>query len=482
MNHSTKFRGLPAALLGAALLSAASAQAQSRPPLPETPETPARPTARATGSLTGVVKSGEGGLKDAIVRVGSNLFTTGDGGAFSFEGIRAGNAVVFAHKKGYRSAVQRVQVSAEAPVNVELTLNQVPAPNKGKGTVHGRVVTEGSGDPVADATVTDGTATVKTDETGEFVLENVGTGETEVVVTTPGGETEKETIEVVPDVITEVGVETDGETETTSEPAPAASLSGTVTSSAGPVAKAIVRVSAGEDLVWVAKTDDQGKFTLEGLPVGAVKVVVLKGGFQSAEQEATLVENANTLDVTLVVRDPKGHGSAGTGSISGVVYSDELDESGNPKTVDGAVVMVRGVRVFSGPEGRYELTGLPTGKFNVQVWMSGFRHTHKKITLDSANPAATADITLSKRVSADEPDNGGDENVGDADSDGTVSVTDAVTTLRAALGLTQPTKIGKARADVAPSKPRGAFGDGEINIQDAIKLLRNAAGLEPVFP
>jgi len=62
---------------------------------------------------------------------------------------------------------------------------------------------------------------------------------------------------------------------------------------------------------------------------------------------------------------------------------------------------------------------------------------------------------------------GGEELCGDADGNGSVSVTDGVQTLRAAAGLPSPCTL--ARCDVN--------GNGEVTVTDGVQVLRNAAGL-----
>ena len=63
------------------------------------------------------------------------------------------------------------------------------------------------------------------------------------------------------------------------------------------------------------------------------------------------------------------------------------------------------------------------------------------------------------------------ERCGDADGNGSVSVTDGVQTLRAAASL--PSSRTPARCDVND--------DGAVSVTDGVNVLREAAGLAPVL-
>ncbi|MCU0647103.1 MAG: TonB-dependent receptor [Gemmatimonadaceae bacterium] len=76
-----------------------------------------------------------------------------------------------------------------------------------------------------------------------------------------------------------------------------ATVNGTVRDVAGaPIAAAQIRVVGVER---GAQTDDLGRFTLAGLPVGAATVDVRRIGFTAARQDVTLRAGANTVTLTL---------------------------------------------------------------------------------------------------------------------------------------------------------------------------------------
>ncbi len=70
---------------------------------------------------------------------------------------------------------------------------------------------------------------------------------------------------------------------------------------------------------------------------------------------------------------------------------------------------------------------------------------------------------------------------GDLTGDGQVSVTDAVTILRAIVGLTSLSPERRAAADVAPVPGAGRrpLGDGRVDVSDLVSVLRRSVGLQP---
>jgi hypothetical protein len=70
--------------------------------------------------------------------------------------------------------------------------------------------------------------------------------------------------------------------------------------------------------------------------------------------------------------------------------------------------------------------------------------------------------------------------MGDVNSDGRVTVADAVAILRHVVGAAPLNKDALALADVAPRPGTGgrAYGDGVVSIADVLRVLRRAVGLE----
>lgn len=458
------------------------------------------PVEPVTGDVEGSVKDALSGqpLNGAFVRIGSIVTTTDADGQFTFKEIQAGEVTVLAKAEGYLPQAQTILVTEDGTVSAHFLLEKRSEPQAGTGQVHVIVVSEEDGLPVTGASLRLGDAdAVTTGETNEFTFENVRPGRLTLTVSAEGYDEETVRVLVRSGDTAEVTVELEEEEIEEPQPSPATgTLNGTVLSCPDtafgedgavkeeectvPVAGAVVKVGRHRTV-----TDENGQYSLSGLPLDEVKVEIHKAGFQSVERKIEIeAEQVNTLNVILFANerdrdeDDEESPATGQGTISGTV----LNEDQQP--VEGAIVMLRGVRVVTDGAGRYEFTNLANGNYHLQVWAKGFRHTHKKVELTSEEPDATLDFTLHLRKNQEETDKGGDDKIGDADEDGAVTVIDAVNALRAAIGLDDLSKdaLKKARMDVAPAKPGGDFGDDDIDIRDAIKLLKVAAKLDRVLP
>jgi inhibitor of cysteine peptidase len=432
------------------------------------------PTPPTTGSVAGTV-TGEGGapLAGATVSIGAASAVTDATGKYALDEIQTGSVVAIARAEGYVTSVKTVAVSADATAMADFALIPLPNPVPNKGSVHGAVVSETDASPIVGATVQLGDQTAQTGQSGEFLIENLDPGRAKITVSATGYKDKTVSVVVFPGLTSHMTV-TLKPASTLPPPAATDALSGTVVAADGtPIAGAVVKSG---DRITV--TNAQGQFALSGIAAGSAKVEIAKPGYQNSEFEIAITENETTvLNVTLSEQTRPGHGGDhDAGRISGTVY----DESG--ATIAGATVMLRGLRTITDASGAYSFAGLAKGNYNLQVWANGYLHTHKRIRLDAGQSVA-ADVTLRARTSDDEPDQGGDDNVGDANGDGRITINDAILLLRIALGLQGNIDASTlARLDVAPSKPRGDFGDGKADIKDVVKVLRTAVNLNLVLP
>ena len=67
---------------------------------------------------------------------------------------------------------------------------------------------------------------------------------------------------------------------------------------------------------------------------------------------------------------------------------------------------------------------------------------------------------------------------GDLNTDGQVTVADALLALQVAIGTRALSPQALTLADVAPKRADGTYGDGVVGVNDAIRILRRAVGLE----
>jgi hypothetical protein len=195
-------------------------------------------------SVVGVVRGAQAQpLVGATVTAGSTKATTDENGRYELSGLAPGPATLTASAPGHKPATAQVIVTKGTPVERAFTL----APPTGPGRITGVVkalapsqppgATEPVGAPIANATVTSGSASVTTNETGTFTLERVGPGPVKVKVTLQGYAAANEVVQVAPEATAQLDVMLEPVTARTK-----AKLRGVISSAAGPVAKATVRV------------------------------------------------------------------------------------------------------------------------------------------------------------------------------------------------------------------------------------------------
>jgi hypothetical protein len=190
-------------------------------------------TPDAAPSLIGkVTRPDSTPVVDATVSVAGKSVTTDDTGGFALEELPAGPVTVTASAPSFRSASQDVVIAPGVPVEVTLVLEAKTGP----GSISG-IVRETPDKPLAGARVTSGSTAVMTSAAGQYSLEQLGPGAVRVRVTLDGYMPADEVVQVAP--------ESNGELDVTLELATQrskAKIRGVVSSAAGPVATATVRI------------------------------------------------------------------------------------------------------------------------------------------------------------------------------------------------------------------------------------------------
>lgn len=363
-------------------------------------------------AITGIVRDSDGNpIAGAHVRAFLQLSSaahphralrearTNENGEYVLQ-VRPGHYLVSASAEGFntqffdhardRQSATSVPVTAGAhTANVDFDLTK-------RGSIAGKVTDQTTGNPIAGAIVEafkerstiDHAASIagfraKTDDNGDYLIENVPSGHYIVVAAAEGYL--PEFWEEVPtkDRATQVEV-TDGEAEAainfTLELG--GSISGTVASAVDtiPVPRALVKVWEVESHHHLrGYTNDNGEYKVSGLPTGKYFVqVIAKGFFAQFYKEARGRDEAEQVPV-----EAPGEASGidfflhpkkdREGTMVGRVFSD-ADES----PILGAVVVAVSPRhrvpfiTFTGPHGFYKLTGLPSGRYFVFAWARGF--------------------------------------------------------------------------------------------------------------
>jgi hypothetical protein len=195
-----------------------------RPPAVDGPA-PAR-------GLTGRVLRADGApVSGATVVVGATTLTSGADGRFEVTGLSPGTVSVKATAPGLRAASVQVVV-ADGVTETELVLETPTGPGRLTGVVRAAPDT-----PLKGAKVVSGAQATTTNATGAYALEAVGPGPVKVRVMLDGYAPADEAVQVPAEGTATLDITLEPATQRAK-----AKLRGVISSAAGPVAKATVRV------------------------------------------------------------------------------------------------------------------------------------------------------------------------------------------------------------------------------------------------
>lgn len=293
--------------------------------------------------LRGVVRNRAGEpIENASLDVnGWKSTTSGAGGRFELFVPRGGDSrPVDVHAPGYQQKLVETDIPADA-TTYEIEIELGPG-----ARFAGRVVDQG-GSPVAGATVRASGLfhSVETDVSGRFVLDSAGPGESHEISASMVGFSRSAKL-------SEAGNE---KIELVLEPGLAQGVR-VLDSEGRGVIGAMIRTVARIGASWRRRgfTDHDGRLLLQDLELGELVVIVDKSGFVRARQAVDVGDAQGEL----VFRLEKAHTVRGrvvdaTGQpIAGAsIYGQLTTASGGEQQV--------GERVDSGPDGYFELPGLP---------------------------------------------------------------------------------------------------------------------------
>lgn len=212
-------------------------------------------------SVVGRVTRADGApLAGAKVSAVGREATTDAEGAFVLEGLPSGPVTLEAAAPAFKSASKPVVVTPGVSVEVALVLQAKTGPGRITG-----VVRAGPTQPLGGAKVTSGATSVRSSATGAFVLPQVGPGPVKVRVMLDGYTPADEVVQVPPEGAATLDVTLEVATSRTK-----AKIRGIVSSAAGPVAKATVRIV---ELKLKQSVKADGRFEAE-VPGGRYTVVI----------------------------------------------------------------------------------------------------------------------------------------------------------------------------------------------------------------
>jgi fibronectin type 3 domain-containing protein/N-acetylneuraminic acid mutarotase/outer membrane biosynthesis protein TonB len=191
------------------------------------------PTGNLTGTVTDEVSKKP--VQGVQVAVGTKSAITNLSGKYSIQDLAVDTHEITAKKKGYANYSDTIDI-LEGDNVYDIVLTPTT------GTIKGKVTDQESGDPIAGATITTDpevtVGSVETDESGEFVIEDVDPGGYEVTASAEGFESAAKDVEVEAGKESIVDFELTPALTATPTPTPAVTPSPTATVSPTPTATA----------------------------------------------------------------------------------------------------------------------------------------------------------------------------------------------------------------------------------------------------
>lgn len=236
------------------------------------------------------------------------------------------------------------------------------------GTLTG-VVTNTSGSPLANATVTSGSASATSAPDGTYTLTNVSAGTATVTASLSGYNS-----------ASTQGTVTAGSSTTVPNlqlaPIGPGTITGNVVDGGGnPIPGASV-TGAG----LTASTDANGNYVLSNVPAGSVTLVASAAG-DSPASEAVTVTTGNTVTA------PPMTLTSNQGNVTGKV----MDSTSKP--IVGATVSFGGGTATTDSTGTYNFTNIPAGTIQLVASASGFQSVTQNVTVTGGS-TTTANFTL----------------------------------------------------------------------------------------
>ncbi|USK42072.1 carboxypeptidase regulatory-like domain-containing protein [Cytobacillus oceanisediminis] len=300
-----------------------------------------------------------------VFRIGTTIpiasvLTNGEG-EYVIEGLVPREYRAVFNAEGYANEVFRIVLSDGEMQMLNALLQPQPA------SIRGRVTDASTGEPVLNAgvvTVISGSgiivAQTLTDEEGNYILSNLQPRTYNVIFSAEGYVRKTISVVLAPNETTVLN--------TALESSPAA-ITGNVRDSASqfPIGNVLIQVFLPSGiLLGTTLTDQQGNYSISGLPAGTVEVIARALNYQSQFQNVTLTRGSTVIVNFLLEENPA--------SVSGFVTDDQTGQPIAQALVqifpNGSNVPIRSTLTDS--SGFYALTGLPPGTFDVRAQFNGY--------------------------------------------------------------------------------------------------------------
>lgn len=253
-------------------------------------------------------------------------------------------------------------------INAAQAVGGEPVP---PGAISGQVTDVEDGSAISGAQVSDGIRTVLTDATGGYTIDNVPPGTYQVFASKEGYQTSSLTVNVVS------GTTTVADFSLTKTIVPG-SITGSVTDAEGgsPIVGAMV-----SDGTRTATTDASGEYTIADVPAGSYGVTASKEGYESSSLTVDVLSGSNAV-VDFSLNELIVPGSI-TGSVTDA-------EDGSP--ILGATVTDGNRIATTDATGRYTISDVPAGSYEVTASKEGYESITSSVTVTSA---ATSEMNFS---------------------------------------------------------------------------------------
>lgn len=315
------------------------------------------------------------GIAGAAVQLGSQNYSTGSNGSFSFTGLQEGDVSLSVSAANYQSA--QVQTHLGKGVN---NVGRIPLPKTGatsNPTQISGVVTTTTGAALAGATVSAGSISAITDVQGQYLLTNLTAGNTVLQARRDGYTAASASVTIVAGqsyVFSPVLAAT-GQTGS------GATLTGSVVHSVTKAALLGVNVSitinstasgTGANTASVT-TPVNGSFSLNNLAEGPFTLTLSLDGYQAWKAQGTLVSGLNQAGILELTPLP-----------SSSILQGMVRDAKTQAPLPGATVSIDGMAntATSAADGRYTLGNITrTGLLGVQARSAAYYDQHAQISL-----------------------------------------------------------------------------------------------------
>jgi len=237
-----------------------------------------------TGTIIGTVTDASDGsqIDNARVVAGRYYIDTDSSGSYTLKGVKSRTYTITAYKDGYYPISKTVVVTKDTTETVNFQLTPITT-----GPIIGIVTNAIDGTPIEGARVAAGGRSDATDDSGSYTLSDILTGSHTITASKRGFYKSSTTVLVTEDNTAVVNFQLTPIPETVY-----GSISVMVSDidTDEPLPFALIVTNGGFDF-----TDESGRYTITGVPVGSNSVIASKAWYHSASKTVQVYEDCTTI-------------------------------------------------------------------------------------------------------------------------------------------------------------------------------------------